>query len=739
MKNNWIRTTVLLILLLMLVSSAMGSVDVEKSAELNLPDTSDIHLVAVLAASQPEAWFPFDGTWSFSGPPHNNGESIDFAPWDPSTKWVRADTNVRVITDSNNDCIFLDYDTDGNLNTGWVTYYCHVVDLQVKDLQRVSRGAILAKPYYLDCSQDPCERKDHVHFGFIYDGVYQPIDGKILCGWKVHATGGDYKGYLEKGGKRIEKNEPVESCCGTRLDFQVHLYHPNRTNHGAPIMIKIREVGTNRLLLEREVTTDSNGYGGLALPGIATGDYDVIVKAPVSLSKRASNVHFVSGITTFVDFTNGGATYLIGGDVYYNDDIANAFDLSRILSNWGCTTCTEIDMIDNGKIDGWELAIVLANWKSVGDDFANMQERASQTTVAQASTGSGSLELSPNSGRYKVGQEFNVKIDINTGGKTVDGIDAILRYDPCALEVLNISDGTAFSEYPEKAAYPELGEIGISGKGSFNGSGTIATVRFRVIAGNIYSGLQIYFRPTDTTDSNMAESGSSEEILGSVDSALFVLAGTPSRPPLSGALIPSDSDYLTQFDIPVTLDLSGTCGTIAEEVSFDVYYDSAWHSLGVDRNRYNSWSVLWSTATTDQIVSLKAIVSDTNWSSTTFLAQNLTLDRIGPMSTITVPTLISGTGWRISFNVEWNGSDNLSGVASYDVQYKDGADGAWIEWQSKTTMTSAIFVAEPEHSYYFRVRAHDVAGNTGAFSEEGVVLVNPSKVYLPLVVRSDTS
>jgi len=68
-------------------------------------------------------------------------------------------------------------------------------------------------------------------------------------------------------------------------------------------------------------------------------------------------------------------------------------------------------------------------------------------------------------------------------------------------------------------------------------------------------------------------------------------------------------------------------------------------------------------------------------------------------------------------DVSWSGSDSHSGVWFYDVQVRDGAGGAWTNWQSTTTLTSAQFAGEFGHTYYFRVRATDRIGNRAAWPE----------------------
>jgi len=72
-----------------------------------------------------------------------------------------------------------------------------------------------------------------------------------------------------------------------------------------------------------------------------------------------------------------------------------------------------------------------------------------------------------------------------------------------------------------------------------------------------------------------------------------------------------------------------------------------------------------------------------------------------------------------SFLVPWSCNDALSGIDCYDVQVRDGASGPWTDWQTCTTDTSATYTgAQNTHTYYFRVRAHDHAGNVSDYLAE---------------------
>jgi hypothetical protein len=65
--------------------------------------------------------------------------------------------------------------------------------------------------------------------------------------------------------------------------------------------------------------------------------------------------------------------------------------------------------------------------------------------------------------------------------------------------------------------------------------------------------------------------------------------------------------------------------------------------------------------------------------------------------------------------VNWVGSDNASGVRSFDVQVRDSQRGDWLDWLVDSEAAVAQFLGQPGLSYEFRCRARDRAGNVGTF------------------------
>jgi hypothetical protein len=67
--------------------------------------------------------------------------------------------------------------------------------------------------------------------------------------------------------------------------------------------------------------------------------------------------------------------------------------------------------------------------------------------------------------------------------------------------------------------------------------------------------------------------------------------------------------------------------------------------------------------------------------------------------------------------VRWGGSDDVSGIASYDVQVRLLPDGGWTDWQMATAASEALFVPSAPGLYGFRARARDWLGHEQTWRE----------------------
>lgn len=84
-----------------------------------------------------------------------------------------------------------------------------------------------------------------------------------------------------------------------------------------------------------------------------------------------------------------------------------------------------------------------------------------------------------------------------------------------------------------------------------------------------------------------------------------------------------------------------------------------------------------------------------------------TLDKISPESAVSAsPSEVNDT----TFIVQWNGSDNGSGIRSYDVYYKVN-NGEYRLWQYDVSSTQDSFVGQQDSVYSFFSVSKDYAGN----------------------------
>ncbi len=101
------------------------------------------------------------------------------------------------------------------------------------------------------------------------------------------------------------------------------------------------------------------------------------------------------------------------------------------------------------------------------------------------------------------------------------------------------------------------------------------------------------------------------------------------------------------------------------------------------------------------------------------------VDTVKPTASVSAPYFSTDQSTTRKFTVSLSSGDAApgSGVASYDVDKKVGASGSWGRLATKTTAKSLSVNGSAGSTYYFRVRAHDQAGNVGAWSAQDLTMV----------------
>jgi hypothetical protein len=115
-----------------------------------------------------------------------------------------------------------------------------------------------------------------------------------------------------------------------------------------------------------------------------------------------------------------------------------------------------------------------------------------------------------------------------------------------------------------------------------------------------------------------------------------------------------------------------------------------------------------------QVLLFRSRACDTcgNCAEYPFEAQAFTrVDGSGPRTWFEPTIHEAGEG---GFQLAWNGEDDLSGLASYDLYIRDESEADWVPWLRGVTITQSLFTGEAGHAYHFCVRGKDRVGNIEA-------------------------
>ena len=137
------------------------------------------------------------------------------------------------------------------------------------------------------------------------------------------------------------------------------------------------------------------------------------------------------------------------------------------------------------------------------------------------------LSLSPESGNFKVNQPIEVKVLIDTKGKSLTGADSVINYNPEEIEIVGEpTTGKIFPYYLYAKVKKEKKIVDISAtitdpsQPAFTGIGEFASFTVKPLkTGKI--NLTFEFIPGKTNESNLSEKGTSLDVLTEVTNATF--------------------------------------------------------------------------------------------------------------------------------------------------------------------------------------------------------------------------
>ena len=155
------------------------------------------------------------------------------------------------------------------------------------------------------------------------------------------------------------------------------------------------------------------------------------------------------------------------------------------------------------------------------------------------------------------------------------------------------------------------------------------------------------------------------------------------------------TDSRTGITYPSGAELDITCQTVGDNVDGTVVWDQ---------------------------LSDGAYVSDIFTTTTGGLSFTVGVPRCDTTPPVATMGALPAATLRATKTVSWSGTDDASGVASYDVRYRSStwnADlGGFHRLASATTATSVSVPLSTGTRYCYQVRATDGSGNTGAWSQD---------------------
>jgi hypothetical protein len=141
--------------------------------------------------------------------------------------------------------------------------------------------------------------------------------------------------------------------------------------------------------------------------------------------------------------------------------------------------------------------------------------------------GKAELYLVSEKKQYQVGETMVAQVSLDSGGQPTNGTDVILKYDTTVFEATTgaLKAGPIYDDFPVLDFDKQTGMIRISGISSvnskgFNGVGVLATLNLKVLKAGTGE-INFEFKEGSTTDSNVINLKTAEDILGKVNNLII--------------------------------------------------------------------------------------------------------------------------------------------------------------------------------------------------------------------------
>ena len=217
---------------------------------------------------------------------------------------------------------------------------------------------------------------------------------------------------------------------------------------------------------------------------------------------------------------------------------------------------------------------------------------------------------------------------------------------------------------------------------------------------------------------------------GGADYTYTLSAAVGASEPVAQLVNPPSYTFLSPVEAALEVSSDDPAGVLSH---VEFYWHSGdwrsgkWIYLGTDTDSSDGWTYSFSTSTlTDQrdiAIYVRVFDQAGNWLP--LAAWGLALDRTAPQSSLNAaPPPVNSTAVQLS----WTGSDNLSGIAYFDLQ-RQFLGGTWEDWHTAIPgdRRSTWGLLSPGGVYNFRLRSVDRVGN-----EEPYPLLGEASLTVPV-------
>ena len=157
-----------------------------------------------------------------------------------------------------------------------------------------------------------------------------------------------------------------------------------------------------------------------------------------------------------------------------------------------------------------------------------LKQKTALSPISQPSI-LGRLSLSPNQGKFKVGEKFSVGIILESKDYPVNGTDVILNFDPTLLtiEEKGVQTTSVFPLYPRNWVNKEKGEVILTGlatapaENPFGGPQTLGFLTFRGLKQGLAQVSIVHSQKEGSPSSTIIKAKGSENILSEVKGGTY--------------------------------------------------------------------------------------------------------------------------------------------------------------------------------------------------------------------------